>query len=1453
MKTGSTHFSRNLWATAGLLLAMAIVFALYVALESRVDRANEMRHQSLLLAAELRQSSDDLTRMARTYVVTGEPRYKKYYQDILDIRDGKKPRPVGYQNIYWDLLDSDGAVPRPALEPAIALLELMRQAGFTDEEFRALEAAKANSDALTRTELAAFALMDGPQAQTQGDQAQARRLLNDTQYHHYKAAIMAPIDSVYRLVQQRTQQAVQTAKNQALGLCLVFVALGLALVAMLVRTHQALFATLGGSVDAVFDHVSRIGGGDFATPIQVQFAGQTSVLGQLAIAQSSLNQLDQGQRLAQAAQDQALRESEALMQAIDALALVSITNPAGTITYANATFSRVSGYSNEELLGHNHRIVKSDVQPASFWEAMWKTISSGYVWRGVVCNLTKDGAPYWVETVIAPFFDETGAIEKYISIRTDITQVKKTEEALTRSAASLRDNAAFLVRAGRIAGIGRWQLDLEKSLIQWSDQTCHIHDVAPGYVPKFDEALAFFPPEVQPQVREAIAAASATGRPWDQEWPLITAMGRRIWVRSAAEAEYQDGKRIKLVGIFQDVTQRHQLEEDIRQKNALMRSVLENIPVGLSVIDGNLNLVEANSNFRRLLELPDALFAGPVTTFESIIRFNAQRGEYGPGDREPVIKSIVDRARLAQAHQFQRRRDNGTTLEVRGAPMPGGGFVTTYADITALTRATDAAQQASRSKSEFVANMSHEIRTPMNAILGMLRLLQNTDLAPRQLDYASKAEGAAKSLLGLLNDILDFSKMEAEKMVLEAQPFRLDRVLRDLSVILSANVGAKPVEVLFDVDSDVPKILVGDAMRLLQVLINLGGNAIKFTGRGEVVIRISVVQLSSTRVTLHISVRDSGIGIAPEHQRHIFEGFSQAEASTTRRFGGTGLGLSISKRLVGLMGGDLAVQSQLGTGSTFSFTVTLDLAEPGEAPVEAEVRRLIEPLAVLVVDDNPIARDLLAGMARSWGWQVDTAASGQEALALLAARAQVGQQPYQTLLVDWQMPGMDGWETIDRMRELVGDAKPPITVMVTAHGRESLAQRSAQEQARLNAFLVKPVTASMLYDAVADARAGLSNLRVRPRSKTLYPARLQGMRLLLAEDNLINQQVAMELLSLEGAQVQLVDNGQRAVEAVAAAEPPFDAVLMDLQMPVMDGYEATQAIRATWDQQQLPIIAMTANAMACDREACLAAGMNDHVGKPFDLNHLVAVLHSHTRRNRSGQAAHTPPAVVDPVAAVAPPAALPSDAFEAALDVAGALQRLGGNSALYADILGSYQKEIASLPDQLEALRAGGDTQATVSRLHTIKGLSGTVGALAMADISRSMEAAVKADAAALQDPQLANAMRQAVAGTLAALSRMALPIAPPESSLPDATAQSPQALNAHSLLPDLQELLVLLRSSDLRALEVHRPLQQRCGQSVSPYGELWQALSAAIAAFDFAGGARTCQTLIGRLSATAV
>jgi PAS domain S-box-containing protein len=927
------------------------------------------------------------------------------------------------------------------------------------------------------------------------------------------------------------------------------------------------------------------------------------------------------------------------------------------------------------------------------------------------------------------------------------------------------------------------------------------------------------------------------------ETTQISRDGRVIPVEVDLNWLEYEGKEYNFAYI-RDITARKQAEAEIQRSAQLLHDAIDVIDEAFVLYDPDDRLVYCNEKYRQLYSLSSDLIQ-PGALFEDIIRKGAQRGQY-PSAFGRVDEWVQERmvAHRSGDSSLLQRLEDGRSLRVIERKMSDGHTVGFRVDVTEMVNATEAAQAASQSKSQFLANMSHEIRTPMNAILGMLKLLQNTDLNIRQLDYASKSEGAAKSLLGLLNDILDFSKMDADKMTLEQQPFLLDRVMRDLSVILAASLAHKPVEVLFDIDPATPEWLVGDAMRLQQVLINLGGNAIKFTEEGEVVIEVRVLARSEQAVTLRFAVRDSGIGIALENQQRIFEGFSQAEASTTRRFGGTGLGLSICQRLLALMGGELALQSASGTGSTFHFTLTLPVADV-LPEADTGLARAPEALNVLLVDDNATAREIMLNLARSLGWQADGVGSGQEALDRIEARYSDGQTPYQVVLMDWQMPDLDGWETIDLLPPLIpSGAVMPTLVMVTLHGRDMLAQRTVQEQARLQGFLVKPITASMLLDAVTDARAGRSNLRSRVRrrgaSGANNPRRLEGLRLLVVEDNLINQQVAHELLSGEGAVVSLAADGQQGIVAIDEATVPFDAVLMDLQMPVMDGYEATRAIRGALGMGSLPVIAMTANAMASDREACLRAGMNDHVGKPFELNHLVDVLLSHLRTYGKEPLASE----VLPVSTIQHPLPLAiSSSLQGldatAVDVDGALGRLGGNRALYARVLRSYLDEIARIPDQLENLLLDENKAEAGRLLHTLKGLSGTVGATSLGAVAKAAETLLKSADASFQPAGMCADIRAAVASTTHALEASF-------SGLPQPEAPEPEdGGDATTFLSRIDELHGLLKRSDLRALDVFAQLRDVKVPGVTI--DL-QPLNAAMAAFNFDQGALECVTLSRQL-----
>ncbi len=704
----------------------------------------------------------------------------------------------------------------------------------------------------------------------------------------------------------------------------------------------------------------------------------------------------------------------------------------------------------------------------------------------------------------------------------------------------------------------------------------------------------------------------------------------------------------------------------------------------------------------------------------------AQHEEIGAAIKQgDVWRGTILSERVSDTDQETIHRWYQLTVAPIGAGKEGlEGCVILHHDITELKSiqeqlqaASLLAEEASQAKSDFLANMSHEIRTPMNAIMGMTSLCMQTDTTPKQRDYLQKISIASRSLLRILNDILDFSKIEAGRLEMESVPFRLDRMFHNLASIVAFKVEEKGLELLLKVDPSLPVELVGDPYRLEQILINLTHNAVKFTKLGEVVISVERLSQEGDEVTIRFSVRDTGVGMTQEQQAKLFQSFSQVDSSTTRKYGGTGLGLAISKRLVEMMRGTIQVESVAGRGSLFSFTAVL-----GCPPPQATKMHPVSPLDlhgahVLVIDDNASAREILEEMLTSFSFHVVTAQSGEEGLAALEAADQT-QEAYQLAIIDWKMPEMDGIETAERIKHHPRLAHPPRTIMMTAFDDQRI--RSQAEKVGFDAFLTKPASHSTLFDSIMRVFGQHVEMTAVPddvHTPALQDAwaMLKGLRVLLVEDNEFNQQVARELLELVGVQVRTADNGLEGVKMVA--QYPFDVVIMDLQMPVLDGYGATRQIRSDPTYDALPIIAMTANAMSGERERYLAAGMNDYVTKPIDMNQLFSSL---ARLVSARGAADRP--VTPPIALLPEREDTPDLPELSGIDQRFALNKLGGNRRLYKKLLLKFHETQSQTVRALRQSLADNEQAIAARMVHTLKGMAGNVGARDLQELCEKLE-----------------------------------------------------------------------------------------------------------------------------------
>ncbi|MBK1643694.1 hypothetical protein CKO25_03260 [Thiocapsa imhoffii] len=902
--------------------------------------------------------------------------------------------------------------------------------------------------------------------------------------------------------------------------------------------------------------------------------------------------------------------------------------------YLSPRFKAMFGYHDDELPNRpeswRRLIVQEDLPAVEAALERHIATRGAEPFNQVVRYHHRDGSTVFVicaGKVVA--WNPDGSPRRIVGSHVDVTAQFQAQAELAR----LKE---LFEQTNQVARVGGWEVDLERGLIWWSNVTREIHGVPVDFVPTLGEAIEFFVEgPSREQIQQAFQRATQDGEPYDCELEIRTAQGNHRWVRAVGAPSFRNGVCVRVFGALQDIHEWKIARDHLATEEAKFRTLFDSSPIGIAMNDWETGaFLECNAalyssagyteaEFRRLTYW--ALTPTEYAQQEQLQRTSlATTGRYGPYEKE-----------------FIRRDGTRYPVLLNGFLIthPDGRWViwSLIQDITERKRAEDAirrsneqlaiataranamaeqARLASIAKSEFLANMSHEIRTPLNGVIGTLGLLLDTALTPPQRHYAQVAYDSGESLLGLINDILDISKIEARKLELEQVDFDLHDLLDEVGTLLALKAHQKGLELVCTIDDAVTTAVSGDPGRLRQILINLAGNAIKFTERGEVVIRISLLEDHQDAAVLSFAVSDTGIGIAQDQHDILFEKFSQADTSTTRRHGGTGLGLAICKQLTELMGGTIGITSELGQGSVFRFSVRLAKQPQSDSVPHAPQARL-QGQRILIADTHPTSRQTLATMLEAWGLQVQTAGTTQEALRLLET-AQVASAPFWIALIDPRLRDLNGPSLGQAIR---ADARfaSLLLVAMTRIEQTSATAPMADQSWSANAELTKPIKRQALLDLLnclaCDEQAKKScNVAARPshspRKKPVSGRFLgRNLRLLLVEDNGTNRMVAMGILKKMGIRADAVADGAEAVDALQRL--PYDLVLMDVQMPVMDGFEATRRIRNRTSpvlDHQIPVIAMTAHALEGDRARCLEAGMNDYVTKPVDPGILADTI-----------------------------------------------------------------------------------------------------------------------------------------------------------------------------------------------------------------------------------------------------
>jgi len=1031
-----------------------------------------------------------------------------------------------------------------------------------------------------------------------------------------------------------------------------------------------------------------------------------------------------------------LAEQEALLKSINAQFLLSITDQNGIILSVNEPFCQFSGYGREELIGQSHSIMQSGQHGPEFWAQLWRHILSGEPWRGEVCNRHKNGDLYWVDTVIAPMRGMDGRIERFVALRSDITARRDAEAARNRISQLLTSvlNAASEVSiiATDLNGVitvfnrGAERLlgfEAEEVVGQLTPAVFHLPDEIMARSAElsahYAEPIAGFDTFVYlPRLLDAETRRWTYVRKDNTEIPVLLTV---TTIRSA------DGAIEGYLGVAMDISAQLASQAQVAAVTEKLLQAAAVAHLGIWTWVFSSNELQWNEQMFELYQQDPALQLNGQLTYvhwaERLVAEDLAGAEAGlqAAIRGEAEYDLIFRLNLPSGALRYIKAQGRVSRDKHGTPVSITGINLDITDLylheEELRLARDSAQEANRAKSQFLANISHEIRTPMNAVLGMLQLLQTTSLSERQQEYSHNAIGAARSLLGLLNDVLDFSKIEAGKLQLDAHEFAVEQLLHDVAIVLTGIQGAKQqVELLFDIGRDVPRYLVADKLRLQQILINLTSNALKFTERGFVKLSINLLAQDTHQVSLEVRVEDTGIGIAPEHQQKIFDGFTQAEASTTRRFGGTGLGLVICQRLLALMHAELKLTSRPGHGSQFWFVMQLPVAaQPNSAATQSNSAIPPHYRQVLLMDDNAHARALVAEQLAAWADQVLAVDSVAAAVQLIQ---QQGMDLIDLVVVDWRLAPSDGLSALMALAEASQMPLPKVVFMVRADDKEALHLRCNQEHFAVAGIILKPIIAwhwPQLWADMANA--------VAPNQRALQVVNqqsvLHGLTFLVVEDNELNRQVAWGLLTHLGAKVDVANSGLEAVEKLIGQKAVYDLVFMDMQMPDMDGLQATRRLRQEPRLRALPIVAMTANVSPADVEACLAAGMNDHVGKPLDIEHIVAVIGRYVAQVSAPIASQT----------LTPAAPVHSEAITEPWP--SILLRFGNNTKLISRVRDRFGAELSQQLTHLHSALAAQERSDQARVFHSIKGVAATVGAIKLAHWCAEQEKLIKGGRAA--------------------------------------------------------------------------------------------------------------------------